>query len=177
MLGRHGDHWVLLDRSASTLLNMPVEHFLQALSSGLIEEAQSYDEAFLARIADATLTASLDAVHTYTWQDPASGCLKRSALMDELERHLAHPVTEPPSFCALIEIPTMRPSLSSLPGDELAVIQKRTGEMLLETLESGEHCGRLSDASFLMVFSPQNPGRLANRLAQLKTDMESLHPE
>ncbi|MEQ1593447.1 MAG: hypothetical protein ABL892_13800, partial [Thiobacillaceae bacterium] len=177
VLGRHDAHWVLLDRSATTLLKMPVEHFLQALSSGRIEETQSYNDTFLARIADATLTASLDAVHTYTWQDPASGCLKRSALMDELERRLAHPVTEPPSFCALIEIPTMRPSLSSLPGDELAVIQKRTGEMLLEALESGEHCGRLSDVSFLMVFSPQSPDQLASRLTRLKTDMESLHPE
>jgi len=177
VLGRHDDNWVLLDRSATNLMKVSVEHFLQALSSGQIEETQSYDEDFLERIADVTLTASLDAVHTYTWQDPASGCLKRSALMDELERRLVHPVTEPPSFCALIEIPTMRPSLSSLPGDELAVLQKRTGEMLLETLETGEHCGRLSDVSFLMVFSPQNPDQLMTRLAQLKSDMENLHAE
>ena len=97
--------------------------------------------------------------------------------MDELERRLAHPVSEPPSFCALIEIPTMRPGLSSLPGDELTVMQKRTGEILLAALESNEQCGRLSDVSFLMVFSTQDPDRLADRLARLKTEMESLHPE
>jgi len=71
----------------------------------------------------------------------------------------------------------MRPSLSSLPGDELTVMQKRTGEILLAMMENGEHCGRLSDVSFLVVFSPQDPDRLAGRLSRLKTDLESLHPE
>jgi EAL domain-containing protein (putative c-di-GMP-specific phosphodiesterase class I) len=177
LLGMHGDSWALLNRSATALLEIPAERFLRDLDSGLIEEAESFDESFLERIADATLTASLNAVHAYTWQDPASGCLKRNALMDELERRLAHPVTEPATFCALIEIPAMRPSLSSLPGDELTVMQKRTGEILQDWIETGEHCGRLSDVTFLMVFSPQDPDRLSGRLSQLKTDLESLHPE
>lgn len=176
VLGKHDGAWALLDRSATHLLEIPAEPFLQDLDRGQIEEAESFDEPFLERVADATLAASLHAVHTYTWQDPASGCLKRNALMDELERRLAHPVTEPPSFCALIEIPTMRPGGSSLPGDELAVLQKHTGERLLAALESGEHCGRLSDVSFMMVFSPQDPDHLATRLAQLKAEMEALHP-
>ncbi|MDP3584057.1 MAG: EAL domain-containing protein [Thiobacillus sp.] len=177
VLGTHEDTLYLLNRSATVLLDIPVERFLQQLDSGQIEEAESFDEPFLERIADATLTASLNAVHAFTWQDPASGCLKRNALMDELERRLAHPVTEPPTFCALIEIPTMRPSLSSLPGDELAVMQKRTGEIILNALENGERCGRLSDVSFMLVFAPQDPEGLATRLSQLKIDMESLHAE
>ena len=177
VLGKHDGKWALLDRSASSLLDIAEERFLSELDSGLIEEAESFDEPFLERIADVTLTNSLNAVHAFTWQDPASGCLKRGALMDELERRLAHPVSEPPSFCALIEIPTMRPSLSSLPGDELTVMQKRTGEILLAALESNEYCGRLSDVSFLMLFSAQEPDRLSDRLSKLKTDMEGLHPE
>lgn len=176
ILGERDNSWVLLDRSATHLLEIPADAFLKNIDSGQIEEADSYDEPLLIRIADATLTASLDAVHAFTWQDPASGCLKRSALMDELERRLEHPVSEPPTFCALIEIPTMRPGLSSLPGDELTVLQKRTGEILLAALESDEHCGRLSDVSFMMVFSPQDPNHLAARLTQLKADMEALHP-
>jgi EAL domain-containing protein (putative c-di-GMP-specific phosphodiesterase class I) len=76
----------------------------------------------------------------------------------------------------LIEIPTMRPSLSSLPGDELAVLQKRTGELLQEMMEHGEQCGRLSDVTFLMIFSPQEPERVADRLSRLKGAMENLHP-
>ena len=176
VLGKHDGAWALLDRSATQLLDIPAEQFLLEIDSGQIEETESFDEPFLKRIADATLAASLHAVHTFTWQDPASGCLKRNALIDELERRLAHPVTEPPSFCALVEIPTMRPGRSSLPGDELAVLQKHTGELLLAALENGEHCGRLSDVSFMMVFSPQDPDRLATRLIQLKADMEALHP-
>ena len=177
VLGTHGNTLSLLNRSATALLDIPVERFLQQLDSGQIEEAESFDQPFLERIANATLTASLNAVHAFTWQDPASGCLKRNALLDELERRLAHPVTEPPTFCALIEIPTMRPSLSSLPGDELAVMQKRTGEIILDALENGERCGRLSDVSFMLVFAPQDPVRLATRLSQLKIDMECLHAE
>lgn len=177
VLGLHEGNWALLNRSATALLDIPAARFLEELDSGLIEEVESFDEPFLERIADATLTASLNAVHAFTWQDPASGCLKRSALMDELERRLAHPVTEPPTFCALVEIPTMRPGLSSLPGDELTVMQKRSGELLLQALESGEHCGRLSDVSFLMIFKPQDPDRLAARLTQLKAEMEGLHDE
>lgn len=177
VLGIREDTWCLLNRSATVLLEIPAERFLGQLENGQIEEAESFDAPFLKRIADATLTASLNAVHAFTWQDPASGCLKRNALMDELERRLAHPVSEPPTFCALIEIPTMRPSLSSLPGDELAVMQKRTGELMLNALENGERCGRLSDVSFLLVFAPQDPERLAARLSQLKLEMESLHAE
>lgn len=177
LLGRHDGSWALLDRSASTLLELPTDEFIGKLDRGEIEEAESFDKPFLERIANATLTASLDAVHAFTWRDPASGCLKRSALIDELERRLAHPVSAPPSYCALIEIPAMRPGMSSLPRDELAVFQKRTGEMLLEALQSGEHCGRLSDVSFLMVFAPQDPARLAGRLSSLKTAMDGLNPE
>lgn len=177
VLGKFAGQWALLNRSATRLLEIPDERFIQDFDDGRIEEAGSFNEPFLERISNATLTASLNAVHAFTWQDPGSGCLKRTAMMDELERRLAHPVSEPSTFCALIEIPTMRPGLSSLPGDELAVMQKRTGEMLLDVLENGEHCGRLSDVSFLMVFAPQKPDQLAGRLAQLKTDMESLHPE
>ena len=176
VLGEHNQHWALLDRSATHLLRLPADTFLQEVESGRIEETNSFDHPLLERIADATLTASLEAVHAFTWQDPASGCLKRNALMDQLERHLAHPVTEPPMFCALIEIPTMRPGMSNLPGDELAVLQKRTGEILLSALNPSEHCGRLSDVSFMMVFAPQDPAHLSARLTQLKADMEALHP-
>lgn len=176
VLGEHNQHWALLDRSATHLLKLPADTFLQDIEAGRIEETDSFDHPLLERIADATLTASLEAVHAFTWQDPASGCLKRNALMDQLERHLAHPVTEPPMFCALIEIPTMRPGMSSLPGDELAVLQKRTGELLLAALEASEHCGRLSDVSFMMIFAPQDPAHLTRRLEQLKADMEALHP-
>lgn len=177
VIGTSQGNWALLNRSATQLLEIPAARFIEEFDEGLIEEAGSFDEPFLDRIANATLTASLNAVHAYTWQDPGSGCLKRPALMDELERRLFHPVTEPPVFCALIEVPTMRPGLSSLPGDDLAVMQKRTGEILLEMLEHGERCGRLSDVSFMAVFSPQDPHRLADRLAQLKNKMENLHPE
>jgi EAL domain-containing protein (putative c-di-GMP-specific phosphodiesterase class I) len=177
VLGVHAGNWALLNRSATELLEIPAERFLKHIDEGLIEEVGSFDVPYLERIANVSLTASLNAVHAYTWQDPASGCLKRSALMDELERRLAHAVTQPPTFCALIEIPTMRPSLSSLPGDELTVMHKRTGEMLLDALENGEHCGRLSDVSFMMVFVPQEPARLAERLTRLKAEVESLHAE
>lgn len=176
ILGQHDGTWSCIDRSATDLITLPPGRFSEQVESGQIEETCSFDQPFLARIADATLAAGLHAVHTFTWQDPASGCLKRSALIDELERRLAHPVAEPPLFCALIEIPTMRPGQTDLPGDALAVLQKRTGECLLAALESGEHCGRLSDVSFLMIFSPQDPHRLSDRLARLKSGMEALHP-
>jgi len=176
VLGRFGDQCVLLNRSATHLLEIPAARFVEEMECGLIEEAGSFDAPFLERTVSATLTASLNAVHAYTWKDPASGCLRRVALMDELERRLTHPVVEPPTFCALIEIPTMRPSLSALPGDELTVMQKRSGELLLEMLEHGEQCGRLSDVSFMMVFSPQDPARVEKRIAQLKAEMEQLHP-
>lgn len=176
ILGQHDGAWTCVDRSATDLITLPDDRFIEQVESGAIHETCSFDQPFLARIADATLAAGLHAVHTFTWQDPASGCLKRSALIDELERRLAHPVTEPPLFCALIEIPTMRPGRADLPGDELAVLQKHTGEHLLAALESGEHCGRLSDVSFLMIFSPQDPQRLATRLATLQSGMEALHP-
>ncbi len=177
VIGIFKGNWALLNRSGTQVLEIPAARFIEEFDQGLIDEANSFDEPFLDRIANASLTASLNAVHAYTWQDPGSGCLKRSALMDELERRLVHPVTEPPVFCALVEVPTMRPGLASLPGDELAVMQKRTGEILLEMLEPGERCGRLSDVSFLAVFSPQDPHRLADRLVQLKATMEGLHPE
>ena len=176
ILGQRGGNWACIDRAATELITLTADHFFEQIDRGLIEETCSFDQPFLARIADATLAAGLHAVHAYTWQDPASGCLKRSALIDELERRLAHPVTEPPLFCALIEIPTLRPGHADLTGDELAVLQKRTGERLLAALESGEHCGRLSDVSFLMIFAPQDPQRLVARLAQLRTEMEALHP-
>ncbi len=177
VLGEVDNKCALLNRSATRLLEIPAERFAQEVDGGLIEEAGSYDQPFLQRTASVSLASSLAAVHAYTWQDPASGCLKRAALMDELERRLAAPVIEPPSFCALIEIPTMRPVLSSLPGEQLLVMQSRTGELLQDALEPGEHCGRLSDVSFMMVFAPQAPERVADRLTRLKTAMEALHPE
>lgn len=177
ILGMRDGKWMLLDRSATDLLEISTEAFKHGLDSGDIEEADDFDLPFLERIADATLAASLEAVHTYTWQDPATGCLKRTALMDELERRLAHPVTEPPTFCALLEIPGMRPGPASLPADQLSLMQKRTGEILQDMCESGEQCGRLSDISFLMIFAPQDAARLAGRLSQLKLDIESLHPD
>jgi EAL domain-containing protein (putative c-di-GMP-specific phosphodiesterase class I) len=176
VLGKFDEKYALLNQSATRLLEIPAQQFVEELDSGLIEEAGNFNQSFLERTANATLAASLNAIHTYTWQDPASGCLKRAALMDELERRLAHPVSAPPTCCALIEIPTMRPGPSLLPGDELAVLQKRSGELLLEMTERGEQCGRLSDVSFMIVFSPQDPHRVANRLGQLKTRMEDLHP-
>lgn len=176
ILGKHKDTWMLLDRSASDLLEIPADAFKQSLLSGDIQETASYDRPFLDRTANATLTASLEAVHSYTWQDPASGCLKRTAIMDELERRLVNPVTSPPSFCALLEIPGMRPGMLSLSDDELSILQKRTGEMLHKMSLVGEHCGRLSDIAFLMIFGPQDTGKLTNRLTRLKHDMEAIHP-
>ena len=176
VLGKFDDKCALLNRSATRLLEIPTQKFVEELDDGLIEEAGSFNEPFLKRTASATLTASLGAIHTYTWQDPACGCLKRTALMDALERRLIHPVSEPPSFCALVEIPGMRSSLSPLPGEDLAVMQKRSGELLQEMMEHGEQCGRLSDVTFLMIFSPQEPDRVADRLTRLKIVMENLHP-
>lgn len=176
ILGRFDDRYALLNRSATELLEIPAARFMEDADSGQIETAASFDRPFLERTADVALAASLNAVHTFTWKDPASGCLKRSALMDELERRLDHPVLDPPTYCALVEIPTMRPSLSPLPGDELTVMQTRSGELLLEMLEHGEQCGRLSDVSFMLVFAPQDPGRVVDRLSRLKADMEGLHP-
>ena len=177
VLGQHDDQYALLNRSATRLLELPARQLANEVNHGLIEPADSYDAPFLERTARTSLATSLRAVHAYTWQDPASGCLKRTALVDELERRLEHPVSEPPSFCALIEIPTMRPSLSSLPGDELTVMQNRTGELLKGTIDTGEQCGRLSDIAFMMVFKPQAPEQLSARLTRLKADMEDLHPE
>ena len=176
VLGLRDGAWTLVDRSATDVLTLPADALREKIELGELQDTCRFDLPFLTRIADATLAAGLHAVHVYTWQDPASGCLKRSALIDELERRLLHPVTEPPLYCALIEIPTMRPGRAELPGDELAILQKHTGERLLAALESGEHCGRLSDVSFMMIFAPQAPSRLAERLERLKTDMEALHP-
>ncbi len=177
VLGRFDGLWALLNRSATQLQRVPDEQFVDDLEAGHVEATGSFDEPFLERIASATLTASLDAVHAFTWQDPASGCLKRSALIDELERRLVNPVSDPPSFCALIEIPSMRPTLSTLPADELAVLQQRTGEILLDMLQPAERCGRLSDVSFLLVFSPQDAGSLKSRLTAVKEQIEALHPD
>ncbi|MFP5409692.1 MAG: DUF1631 family protein [Gammaproteobacteria bacterium] len=176
ILGAFDDRYVLLNRSATERTDIPHEDFAADIDAGIIEETDAYDRPFLERTASAALTASLDAVHAYTWKDPASGCLKRSALMDELERRLEHPVLDPPTFCALVEIPTMRPSLTTLPGDELSVLQTKSGELLLDMLEPGEHCGRLSDVAFMVVFAPQDPQRVSDRLARLKSELESLHP-
>ncbi|MEW5966207.1 MAG: EAL domain-containing protein [Pseudomonadota bacterium] len=176
ILGAFDDRYVLLNRSATERADMPLDVFAADIDAGVIEETEAYDRPLLERSASAALTASLDAVHAYTWKDPPSGCLRRSALMDELERRLEHPVHEPPTFCALVEIPTMRPSLSSLPGDELSVLQTKSGELLLGMLEPGEHCGRLSDVAFMIVFVPQDPQRVSDRVARLKSELESLHP-
>ena len=177
ILGLKDGVWMLLDRSASDLLEVPKAQFRSALDAGEIQEAQDYDTPYLERIADATLTASLEAVHAYTWQDTSSGCLKRSALMDELERRLMHPVSSPPSFCALIEIPGMRPGMTGIPPDELTVLQKRTGDLLHSARLPGEQCGRLNDIAFMMVFTPQDRAQLKQRLATLKQNVEALHPQ
>ncbi|MFN3544582.1 MAG: EAL domain-containing protein [Thiobacillus sp.] len=177
ILGTFDDRVVLLNRSATTHADLDPHAFAADIDAGTIEETESYDRPFLERSASAALTASLTAVHAFTAKDPASGCLKRSALIDELERRLDHPVLDPPTFCALVEVPSMRPSLTSLPGDELSVLQTRTGELLLEMLEPGEQCGRLSDVSFMVVFKPQDPQRISDRVARLKGELESLHPD
>lgn len=176
ILGVFDDRYVLLNRSATEAIEIPRDTFVADIDAGVVEKTDPYDRPFLERTASAALTASLDAVHTYTWKDPASGCLKRNALMDELERRLAHPVLDPPTFCALVEIPSMRPSLSSLPGDELSVMQTKSGDLLLQMLEAGEHCGRLSDIAFMVVFAPQDPQRVSDRMARLKVELENLHP-
>lgn len=177
ILGAFDDRFVLLNRSATDHADLAPDAFAADIDAGTIEETESYDRPFLERSASAALTAGLTAVHAFAAKDPASGCLKRSALIDELERRLDHPVLDPPTFCALIELPSMRPSLSSLPGDELSVLQTRTGELLLEMLEPGEQCGRLSDVAFMVVFKPQDPQRISDRVARLKGELESLHPD
>jgi len=176
ILGTFGDRHVLLNRAATEITEIPNDTFAANIDAGVIEETGSYDRSFLARSAGAALTAGLGAVHAYTWKDPSSGCLKRSALIDELERRLQHPVLDPPTFCALVEIPSMRPSLSPLPGDELSVLQTRSGELLLGMLEAHEHCGRLSDVAFMVVFAPQDPQRVSDRLTHIKGELENLHP-
>lgn len=177
ILGKFNGAWAMLNRSGTELLNVPAEELERKLYEGEIEETESCSTPFLERIATATLTRSLDAVHAYTWQDKASGCLKRSALMDELERRLAHPVTEPPTFCALLEIPGMRAGMSRLSAAELEALQQQTGKILLEMRQDGEHCGRLSEISFLMIFRPQDANLLTRRISQLKQDIEELHPD
>ncbi|MFN3751145.1 MAG: EAL domain-containing protein [Thiobacillus sp.] len=176
ILGVFDDRYVLLNRAATGRIDISRDAFAADLDAGAIEETDAYDRPLLERSASAALAASLGAVHAFASKDPACGCLKRGALIDELERRLEHPVLDPPTFCALVEIPSMRPSLSSLPGDALSVLQTRTGERLLATLEAGEHCGRLSDVAFLIVFAPQDPQRVSDRVARLKGELESLHP-
>lgn len=176
ILGVFDDRYVLLNRAATGRIDISRDAFAADLDTGVIEETGAYDRPLLERSASAALAASLGAVHAFAWKDPTCGCLKRGALIDELERRLEHPVLDPPTFCALVEIPSMRPSLSSLPGDALSVLQTRTGERLLAMLEPGEHCGRLSDVAFLIVFAPQDPQRVSDRVARLKGELESLHP-
>jgi hypothetical protein len=57
VLGKLDDKWMLLDRFATSLLEIPAERFIRDLDSGLIEEMQSFYEPFLKRIANATLTS------------------------------------------------------------------------------------------------------------------------
>lgn len=177
ILGKREQTWMLLDRSASDLLEIPADQLESALNAGDIQETPDYDAPYLERIAGATLTASLQAVHAYTWQDTASGCLKRNALMDELERRLMHPVSSPASYCALIEIPGMRPGMIPVQADELTILQKRTGDLLHNMRLPGEQCGRLSDIAFMLIFAPQDGAKLKQRLATLKQEMEALHPQ
>lgn len=176
ILGVSSDRYTLLNRAATRRIDISRDAYAADLDAGAIEETDdAYDRPLLERSAGAALAASLGAVHAFTWKDPACGCLRRSALIDELERRLEQPVLDPPTFCALVEIPSMRPSLS-LPGDALSVLQARTGEHLQAMLEPGEHCGRLSDVAFLIVFAPQDPRRVSDRVARLKGELESLHP-
>jgi len=177
ILGRFSGHWALLNRSATHLLRWSADALRDALDAGRVEGASDYTIAFLERTASAALTTSLDAIHAATWQDTSTGCLNRSALIDELERILEHPVTQPPPYCALIEIPSLRLGHSGLDEDTLAVLRQRTGEILHGALEPGEQCGRLNDVSFLTLFRPQLPQRLGERLARLHADMEALHPD
>lgn len=177
ILGCFSGRWALLNRSATHLLQLSADALRDALDTGRVEGAPDYTIAFLERTASAALTTSLDAIHAATWQDTSTGCLNRSALIDELERILEHPVTQPPPYCALIEIPSLRLGHSGLDEDALAVLRQRTGELLHAALEPGEQCGRLNDVSFLALFRPQLPQRLRERLARLHADMEALHPD
>jgi EAL domain-containing protein (putative c-di-GMP-specific phosphodiesterase class I)/GGDEF domain-containing protein len=177
ILGCFSGRWALLNRSATQLLQWSADALRDALDSGRVESASDYTIAFLERTASAALTTSLHAIHAATWQDTSTGCLNRNALIDELERILEHPVTQPPPYCALIEIPSLRLGHSGLDEDTLAVLRQRTGETLHAALESGEQCGRLNDVSFLTLFRPQSPQRLGERLARLHADMEALHPD
>lgn len=177
VLGRFGDHWALLNRSATRLRKLPDAELGDALDAGRIGEAGSYDAPFLERVANATLTASLNAVHAFTWQDTESGCLKRSALMDELERRLDEPVSDPPSFVALMELPCMRGATCAPPADALAALRKQAWTLLNALPRTGEHCARLSDVAYLFVFQPQEPAELEARLRQLAADVQALHPQ
>ncbi len=177
ILGRYATRWVLLNRSATQLLELSADELQNAIGQGRIEAAADYNLPFLERTASAVLTASLDTIHTATWQDASTGCLNRNALIDELTRILAHPATEPTPYCALIEIPSLRLGHTALDEDELAVMRQRTGETLHAALETGEQCGRLNDISFLALFRPQSPQRLGERLARLQANMETLHAD
>lgn len=177
ILGRFAAHWALINRSATRLLQWSAETMQDALISARIEGAADFALPFLERTASAALTASLDAIHAATWQDASTGCLNRNALIDDLERFLEHPVTDPPPYCALIEIPALRRGHSELDEDALALLRQRTGETLHATLETGEQCGRLNDLSFLALFRPQAPAHLGERLARLQSAMEALHPD
>ncbi len=176
ILGRFGTRWMLLNRSATQLREIPDEDLEEDLNSGRIELVSSFDVPFLARTASASLTNSLNAIHAATWQDTSTGCLKRTALIDELARILAHPPTEPPPYCAMIEIPALRLGHTTLNDDELAVMRQQTGEILHAMLKPGEHCGRLNDISFLAIFRPQLPILLKERLTKLQASLEDLHP-
>ncbi|OJZ18567.1 MAG: hypothetical protein BGP21_14250 [Thiobacillus sp. 65-29] len=177
ILGRFATRWALLNRSATQLLELSADELQDALDQGRIEGTADFALPFLERTASAALTASLDAIHAATWQDTSTGCLNRSALIDELTRILAHPASEPPPYCALIEMPSLRLGHTELDEDGLAVMRQRTGETLHAALETGEQCGRLNDISFLAIFRPQWPQRLGERLARLQANMESLHPD
>ncbi len=177
ILGCFATHWALLNRSATRLLQWSSDDLQDALDGGRIEGAADYRLAFLERTASAALTASLDAIHAATWQDSSTGCLNRNALIDALERILEHPVTEPPPYCALVEIPSLRLGYSALDEEALAILRQRAGATLHAALEPGEQCGRLNDLSFLALFRPQVPQRLGERLARLQAEMEALHPD
>jgi len=177
VLGKFAGRWALLNRSATRVRTLSDAEIADALDADHIVEAGSYDQPFLERVASATLTASLNAVHTFTWQDPESGCLKRSALMDELERRLDEPVSDPPSFCALIEIPCMRSGACSLQADELTALRKQAWALLSAVPRTGEQCARLSDVAYLFVFQPQEPDELEAKLRKLAADVHALHAE
>jgi len=58
VLGKFDDKCVLLNQSATRLLEIPAKRFIEEMDGGLIEEASSFNQPFLERTASATLAAA-----------------------------------------------------------------------------------------------------------------------